>query len=185
MWFLFDKYSIIYYTDFCTISDIWRCAMEKTYTGEIRRINFLFSEMESLYHLADLRLGISDSASLVLYALYDAGGQCPLADIYKNSGISKQTINSAIRGPGKGGPALPGAISRPGKKSGFDGQGKPIRPADRRPDPTGGAGCLCLLDGGGGPHPHTTTGEIHRMLSPGNRKAMIRRPEPLPIQEKL
>lgn len=72
--------------------------MEKTYTGEIRRINFLFSEMESLYHLADLRLGISDSASLVLYALYDAGGQCPLADIYKNSGISKQTINSAIRG---------------------------------------------------------------------------------------
>ena len=72
--------------------------MEKTYTGEIRRINFLISEMESLYHLADLRLGISDSASLVLYALYDAGGQCPLADIYKNSGISKQTINSAIRG---------------------------------------------------------------------------------------
>ena len=72
--------------------------MEKTYTGEIRRINFLISEMESLYHLADLRLGISDSASLVLYTLYDAGGQCPLADIYKNSGISKQTINSAIRG---------------------------------------------------------------------------------------
>ena len=71
--------------------------MEKTYTGEIRRINFLISEMESLYHLADLRLGISDSASLVLYALYDAGGQCPLADIYKNSGISKQTINSAIK----------------------------------------------------------------------------------------
>ena len=71
--------------------------MEKTYIGEIRRINFLFSEMESLYHLADLRLGISDSASLVLYALYDAGGQCPLADIYKNSGISKQTINSAIK----------------------------------------------------------------------------------------
>lgn len=34
----------------------------------------------------------------MLYALYDAGGQCPLADIYKNSGISKQTINSAIRG---------------------------------------------------------------------------------------
>lgn len=159
--------------------------MEKTYTGEIRRINFLISEMESLYHLADLRLGISDSASLVLYALYDAGGQCPLADIYKNSGISKQTINSAIRGLEKEGLLYLAQYPRPGKKSGFDGQGKPIRPADRRPDPTGGAGCLYLLDGGGGPHPHTTTGEIHRMLSPGNRKAMIRRPEPLPIQEKL
>lgn len=159
--------------------------MEKTYTGEIRRINFLFSEMESLYHLADLRLGISDSASLVLYALYDAGGQCPLADIYKNSGISKQTINSAIRGLEKEGLLYLAQYHGRAKKSGFDGQGKPIRPADRRPDPTGGAGCLCLLDGGGGPHPHTTTGEIHRMLSPGNRKAMIRRPDPLPIQEKL
>lgn len=72
--------------------------MKKAYTGEIRRINFLTSEIDSLYHLADLRLAISDSVSLVLYALYDAGGQCPLGDIYKNSGISKQTINSAIRG---------------------------------------------------------------------------------------
>ena len=43
--------------------------MEKAYTGEIRRINFLISEMDSLYHLADLRLGISDSVSRVLYAL--------------------------------------------------------------------------------------------------------------------
>lgn len=71
--------------------------MDKNYARQLRRINYLTSEMESLYHLADLRLGIADSVSLVLYFLYDAEGQCPLGDIYKKSGISKQTVNSAIR----------------------------------------------------------------------------------------
>ena len=44
--------------------------MDKNYARQLRRINYLASEMDSLYHLADLRLGISDSVSLVLYALY-------------------------------------------------------------------------------------------------------------------
>lgn len=72
--------------------------MKKPYTNAVRRINCLTTETEALYHLASLRLGITDSVSLVLYFLYDAEGQCPLSDIYKNSGISKQTINSAVRG---------------------------------------------------------------------------------------
>ena len=71
--------------------------MDKSYVRQLRRINYLASEMDSLYHLADLRLGISDSVSLVLYALYDGDGRCPLGDIYKMSGVSKQTLNSAVR----------------------------------------------------------------------------------------
>ncbi len=71
--------------------------MDKNYARQLRRINYLASEMDSLYHLADLRLGISDSVSLVLYALYDGEGRCPLGDIYKMSGVSKQTLNSAVR----------------------------------------------------------------------------------------
>lgn len=71
--------------------------MDKTHHRQLRRINYLASEMDSLYHLADLRLGISDSVSLVLYALYDGEGRCPLGDIYKMSGVSKQTLNSAVR----------------------------------------------------------------------------------------
>ena len=44
-----------------------------------------------------LKLGISDSISIVLDTIYDTGDSCPLSDIYKKSGISKQTIHSAIR----------------------------------------------------------------------------------------
>ena len=63
----------------------------------IRRINYLASEMQALYHQSSLKLGISDSISIVLYTIYDTGDSCPLSDIYKKSGISKQTIHSAIR----------------------------------------------------------------------------------------
>lgn len=65
--------------------------------GEIHRINYLSSEMEALYHQSSLKFGISDSVSIILYTIYDNGGCCLLSDIYKKSGISKQTVNSAIR----------------------------------------------------------------------------------------
>lgn len=59
--------------------------------------------MEALYHQSSLKFGISDSVSIVLYTIYDNGGYCLLSDIYKKSGISKQTVNSAIRGLEKDG----------------------------------------------------------------------------------
>ncbi|MBF4695539.1 MarR family winged helix-turn-helix transcriptional regulator [Fusibacter ferrireducens] len=64
----------------------------------IHRINYLTSEMEALYHQASLKLGITDSVSIILYTILDTGENCLLSDIYKKSGISKQTVNSAIRG---------------------------------------------------------------------------------------
>ena len=63
----------------------------------ICKINCLNEEIESLYHQASVKLGISDSVSFVLYMTYINNGNCLLYDIYKSSGISKQTINSAIR----------------------------------------------------------------------------------------
>lgn len=72
--------------------------MKTDHTKEIHRINYVTAELDSLYHISSRKLGITDSVSMVLYAIYDAGGECPLSDIYKRSGISKQTINSAIRG---------------------------------------------------------------------------------------
>lgn len=63
----------------------------------IRRINFLTSEMNSIYHQASLRLGISDSVSITLYTIQDRSENCLLSDVYKSSGVSRQTINSAIR----------------------------------------------------------------------------------------
>lgn len=72
--------------------------MERNRRNEIHRINYLTSEMEALYHDASLKLGISDSVSIVLYTIYDEGDGCLLSDVYKKSGIRKQTVNSAIRG---------------------------------------------------------------------------------------
>lgn len=63
----------------------------------ICKINCLNEEIDSLYHQASVKLGVSDSVSFVLYMTYINKGKCLLYDIYKLSGISKQTINSAIR----------------------------------------------------------------------------------------
>lgn len=63
----------------------------------VRRLSYLSNEMEAIYHQSSLRLGISDSVSIVLYTIYDKGEECLLSDVYKSSGISKQTVNSAIR----------------------------------------------------------------------------------------
>ncbi len=71
--------------------------MYTKHRNEIHRMNYLTSETEALYHQASLKLGVSDSVSMVLYAIYDTQGDCLLSDICKDSGISKQTINSAVR----------------------------------------------------------------------------------------
>lgn len=64
---------------------------------ELHRINYLTSEMQALYHQASLKLGVSDSVSMVLYAMYEMGGGCLLSEVYRSSGLRKQTVHSALR----------------------------------------------------------------------------------------
>lgn len=64
---------------------------------KLHRINYLTAELDALYHQASFRLGLADSEMRVLYAIYDNGQSCLLSDIYKQSGISRQTVNSALR----------------------------------------------------------------------------------------
>lgn len=70
--------------------------MKKT-AEKLHRINYLTAEIDWLYHQASLRLGIADSTMRVLYTIYDHGEECLLSCVYKESGISKQTVNSALR----------------------------------------------------------------------------------------
>ena len=63
----------------------------------IREFNRLYKELDDLYHNLALRQGLSDSASIILYALYLLGDGCLQRDICDLSYISKQTINSSIR----------------------------------------------------------------------------------------
>lgn len=69
--------------------------MEFYVNEQMQRFNLLTSEIDTAYHDAALKLGMSDSAMLVLYTLCSGGGECMLGDI--TSGASKQTINSALR----------------------------------------------------------------------------------------
>ena len=71
--------------------------MAQITTPEMQQFNYLASEIDSAYHEAAQKLGLSDSAMLILYAICNHGEKCLLSDICKLSGTSKQTINSALR----------------------------------------------------------------------------------------
>lgn len=71
--------------------------MSEIIQDKVNQINCLNEEIDSLYHQAALKLEVSDCVLFVLYMLHTNDGKCLLYDIYKLSGISKQTVNSAIR----------------------------------------------------------------------------------------
>ena len=58
---------------------------------------YLAGEINALYHEAAVKAGISDSVQNILYVLCEKGGTCLQSEICKLTGISRQTINSAIR----------------------------------------------------------------------------------------
>lgn len=55
------------------------------------------SEISAIYHDIAVRMGISDSVQSVLYAVCENGEKCLQSDICKQTGISRQTINTSIR----------------------------------------------------------------------------------------
>lgn len=71
--------------------------MQKDYREIIGKINCLTTDLDGLYHQAARKLGIADSVLIVTYMIYEKGDGCLLYDICSESGVSKQTINSAIR----------------------------------------------------------------------------------------
>lgn len=64
---------------------------------EMHRFTYLIGETDNTYHELALKVGLSDSAMLVLYTLCDMGGECSLQTICSFSGLAKQTVNSALR----------------------------------------------------------------------------------------
>lgn len=64
---------------------------------DMKRYNYLVSEIDSAYHEAALKSGLSDSSMLILYAVCNNGDECLISDIKFLTGVSKQTLNSALR----------------------------------------------------------------------------------------
>ncbi len=62
-----------------------------------KQFSYLTCEIDLAYHEAARRLGQPDSAMRILYTICLNGGSCPLSDIVRMSGLSKQTVNSALR----------------------------------------------------------------------------------------
>ncbi len=71
--------------------------MEPYISKTMRRCNLLQSEIETVYHEAAKKFGISDSTLIILYTLCMFGQSCPLSEIIRLSGLRKQTVNSALR----------------------------------------------------------------------------------------
>lgn len=71
--------------------------MNSYISNEMKRYNHLLGEIEAAYHEASLKLGVSDSVLKILYTICNDGDSCLLSSICRQSGLSKQTINSAIR----------------------------------------------------------------------------------------
>lgn len=64
---------------------------------EMKRVNHLIGEIDAVYHEIAWKLGLSDSVFEILYTICNYGDSCMLKDICRNCGLSKQTINSALR----------------------------------------------------------------------------------------
>lgn len=71
--------------------------MNNDSSKEMKRYNFLHGEIEGAYHEASLKFGMPDSILKVLYAVCSLGDNLLLSDIYRNTGLSRQTVNSALR----------------------------------------------------------------------------------------
>lgn len=71
--------------------------MESYASEGMKRFNHLLGELDGVYHEISLKLGLSDSALTILYTICDKGESCMLKEISLQSGVSKQTIHSAIR----------------------------------------------------------------------------------------
>lgn len=71
--------------------------MEVKLNSAMRKFNYLMGETSALYHKAALKLGLSDSVMSILYTILSEGSPCSIGTIRRLSGLSRQTINSALR----------------------------------------------------------------------------------------
>lgn len=59
--------------------------------------NRIYKEFNDIYHEAALKMGLSNSAFDIFYAIYELGDGCLQRDICQATFIPKQTVNSSIR----------------------------------------------------------------------------------------
>lgn len=71
--------------------------MKPVISEDFHRYCSLNNEISECYHNASTRLGLSDSIMQILYVISLEGDGCLIRDIIRYTGLSKQTVNSALR----------------------------------------------------------------------------------------
>ena len=71
--------------------------MKNIVSQELKRYNYLLSEIDAAYHEASVKTGLSDSVSMILYTLYENDAECLIKDVRNCSGMTKQTAGSAVK----------------------------------------------------------------------------------------
>ena len=61
-----------------------------------REYDRLYKEMDDLYHAVAKEEGLSDSALIIFYEIYELGDGCLQKEICERAFVSKQTIHSTI-----------------------------------------------------------------------------------------
>ncbi len=64
---------------------------------ELSTLNHTLGQINGVYHDVSVKMGISDSVMDILYGILCEGNGCNQSLLYKNSGLGKTTVNSAIR----------------------------------------------------------------------------------------
>ena len=65
--------------------------------SEMREFDRLFRKIEQRYHNISLKMGLSDTAGQILYAMIELGDGCLQTEIARWYSYSKQTISSAVK----------------------------------------------------------------------------------------
>lgn len=64
---------------------------------ELKEFNNISGKISSAYHEAALKMGITDSERDILYVLFDNGSGCNQSVLYRETGMTRSTVNTAIR----------------------------------------------------------------------------------------
>ncbi len=65
--------------------------------AELKSLNTILGQINGTYHEAAVKMGVSDSVLDILYGILIEGDGCNQSVLYKNTGMGKTTVNSAIR----------------------------------------------------------------------------------------
>ena len=64
---------------------------------ELKEFSSISGDIDSIYHEAALKMGMTDSELDILYVICNQGSGCNQSALYKKTGMKRSTVNSAIR----------------------------------------------------------------------------------------